>query len=81
MNTVYTKHETKKCPRCESSFECKSGSILLCQCQTVILNAEQIEYMQTQYDDCLCSRCLLEVRSEFNAMQHAEKIKKIIGFR
>lgn len=81
MDTVYTKHETKNCPRCELSFECKSGSILLCQCQTVILSTEQIEYMQMQYEDCLCSGCLLEVRTEFNAMQHSKKLNKIIGFR
>jgi len=81
METVYTKHETKSCPRCKASFECKSGSVLLCQCQTVVLNAEQIEYMQMQYEDCLCARCLLEVRAEFNNMQHVKKLNKIIGFR
>jgi len=78
---MHIKHETKNCPRCEATFECKSGSIMLCQCQTVVLNAEQIEYMQMQYDDCLCARCLLEVRTEFNAMQHVNKLNKIIGFR
>jgi len=77
----YTKHESKNCPRCESLFECKSGSILLCQCQTVILSAEQIEYMYMQYDDCLCAKCLLEVRAEFNCMQHTNKLNKIVAFR
>jgi len=78
---MYTKHETKSCPRCEASFECKSGSILLCQCQTVILNADQIEYMNMHYEDCLCARCLLEVRTECNCMQHTDKLNKIIGFK
>ena len=81
MINIYTKHETKSCPRCEASFECKSGSVLLCQCQTVVLNAEQIEYMQMHYDDCLCAKCLLEARSEFNNMQHVKKLNKIISFR
>ena len=81
MNTEYTKHETKSCPRCEASFVCKSGSILLCQCQTVVLTAEQIEYMQMQYDDCLCANCLLKVRAEFNVKQHTQKINNIVGFR
>ena len=81
METVYTKHETKSCPRCTASFECKSGSILLCQCQRVVLNAEQIEYMQMKYEDCLCAKCLLEVRAEYNSLKHAQRLNKIIGFR
>lgn len=46
MINNYTKHETKSGPRCDADFECKSGSFLLCQCQAVLLNVEQIEYMQ-----------------------------------
>jgi hypothetical protein len=48
---------------------------MLCQCQTVVLSAEQLEYISQQYEDCLCSRCLLEVRSEYNEMQHVRKIR------
>ncbi|MGD8484877.1 MAG: cysteine-rich CWC family protein [Thioalkalispiraceae bacterium] len=73
------KHETKLCPRCSSSFECKSGSILLCQCQTVVLSAEQLEYINLQYEDCLCAKCLLAVRAEFNEQQHVAMLKKISG--
>jgi hypothetical protein len=71
------KHESKQCPRCRTLFECKSGSIMLCQCQTVVLNAEQLEYISQQYEDCLCSRCLLEVRSEYNEMQHVRRIRAL----
>lgn len=81
MDAEYTKHETKNCARCDMSFECKSGSIMLCQCQRVVLTAEQIEYMQMQYEDCLCASCLLEIRSEFNVMQYSKKLNNIIGFR
>jgi hypothetical protein len=63
-------HEQKQCSRCQWLFECKSGSILLCQCQTVMLNAQQLDYIAGRYDDCLCSRCLLELRSESNQMQY-----------
>ena len=38
-------HEVKQCPRCNSLFECKSGSVLLCQCQTVALTEMQREYI------------------------------------
>jgi len=69
-------HEQKQCPRCRRLFECKSGSILLCQCQTVVLDAGQLDYIASRYEDCLCSRCLLEVRSEYNQMQHEARIKR-----
>ena len=71
-------HEEKFCPRCQRAFECKSGSILLCQCQTVLLSPEQLEYIAGKYDDCLCSRCLLEARSEYNVQQHAQRIKNLL---
>ncbi|MDH5445047.1 MAG: cysteine-rich CWC family protein [Gammaproteobacteria bacterium] len=70
------KHETKHCQRCNREFECKSGSILLCQCQTVVLSPEQLDYIATRFSDCLCARCLVAVRGEFNALQHEEKIKQ-----
>ena len=38
-------HEEKNCPRCRRPFECKSGSILLCQCQTVVLDEEQLAWI------------------------------------
>jgi hypothetical protein len=71
-------HEEKQCPRCRRLFECKSGSILLCQCQTVVLSPEQLEYITFHYEDCLCSRCLREVRSEYNQQQHARRLRRFI---
>ena len=76
---MHKKHETKACPRCNSHFECKSGSILLCQCQMVVLSPEQLEYINFKFDDCLCAKCLLAVRAEFNEQQHVEKMRKISG--
>ena len=70
------KHENKHCPRCDAEFECKSGSILLCQCQTIYLTVEQLEYVNAQYDDCLCVSCLATLRSEYNNQQHQKRINK-----
>jgi hypothetical protein len=50
---------------------------MLCQCQTVVLSAEQLEYINQQYEDCLCGRCLLELRAEYNEQQHAQKIRAL----
>ena len=71
------KHEKKHCPRCESEFECKTGSILLCQCSQIEMTAEQLEYSCTQYNDCLCLSCLQNLRTEYNTLSHSQKIKNI----
>jgi len=68
------KHELKRCPRCQSEFECKSGSILLCQCHKVNLTEVQLEYIYAGYDDCLCFSCLVELRSECNQKQFNKKL-------
>lgn len=70
------KHEMKRCPRCHSGFECKSGSILLCQCQTVTLTEVQLDYIYADYDDCLCLSCLVELQSECNQLQFKKKLEK-----
>ncbi len=72
-------HEEKCCPRCGRAFECKSGSILLCQCQTVVLNEAQLTWIHERYDDCLCSRCLLALRSEYNQLTHRQRIRRLVG--
>ena len=68
--TTKTKHETKNCPRCNIEFECKSGSILLCQCQTIVLSSEQMDYIGAEYDDCLCISCLQELCTKLKDHQH-----------
>jgi hypothetical protein len=73
------KHETKQCPRCSTTFECKTGSILLCQCSKIEMNAEQLEYSSTQYNGCLCLACLNELRTEYNNLSHRENIYSIIS--
>jgi hypothetical protein len=70
------KHETKICARCNTEFECKSGSVLLCQCQTIVLSAEQLDYINNLHDDCLCIACLHELRTAFNVKQHDDKLRK-----
>lgn len=72
-------HEQKQCPRCQHLFECKSGSILLCQCQTVYLTDEHLEHIHMQYHDCLCARCLKEIRVEYDNQQLANKINRFMS--
>jgi hypothetical protein len=58
-------HETKNCPRCNTGFECKPGSVIQCQCYEVILSIEERAYLEQHYNDCLCKDCLLQLKEEF----------------
>ncbi|PWJ40852.1 cysteine-rich CWC family protein [Sediminitomix flava] len=57
-------HETKKCLRCGAGFECKAGNITQCQCFTVQLTKEEMEYVSEKYDECLCASCLKALQEE-----------------
>lgn len=55
------KHEAKKCPRCNGSFECKVGDVTHCQCFGISLDTEQRAFLEARYGECLCRSCLLEL--------------------
>jgi hypothetical protein len=59
-------HEQVVCPRCNSRFECKVGSISLCQCTAVPLSVDESQYISDQYEECLCASCMLEMKKEYN---------------
>lgn len=67
------KHEIKRCPRCYSGFECKSGTILLCQCQEIILNEGELKFIEERFEECLCLSCLVDLRSEYNRLNDVDK--------
>ncbi|WP_018626818.1 cysteine-rich CWC family protein [Niabella aurantiaca] len=73
------KHEDKYCPRCKQPFECKVGSILLCQCSTVILNDAERDFVSKQYEDCLCATCLKELKAQYHQQKFQGKLKGILG--
>lgn len=63
------KHEDKHCPRCGAVFECKVGSILICQCTTIDLNEAESNYLAERFDDCLCVSCMEELKVEYHRSQ------------
>lgn len=73
-------HETKICPRCQTQFECKLGSINLCQCTTVELNDDDRSYIKEQYEDCLCAACLWSLKKERKQKAFEQKIKRMFDF-
>lgn len=73
------KHEEKICPRCNQKFECKVGSILLCQCTMVKLNEAERDYIREIYNDCLCADCMKKLKTEYYSSLFQNKLKKIFG--
>ncbi|WP_232541014.1 cysteine-rich CWC family protein [Spirosoma endbachense] len=72
------KHEHTTCPRCQRSFECRVGSINLCQCQTLTLTDDQRQYINSLYQGCLCAACLHVLRSEYNQLNHQKKVNQLL---
>ncbi|WP_460958183.1 cysteine-rich CWC family protein [Spirosoma litoris] len=72
------KHEHTACPRCHRTFECRVGSINLCQCQVVQLTDAQRQYVSSTYQGCLCADCLLAVRTEFNHLAHQKLVADLL---
>ncbi len=59
-------HEQKKCPRCNTEFECQPDNITQCQCYGFKISNELKAYIEQRYNDCLCMNCLEYLSNELN---------------
>lgn len=59
-------HENKYCERCGNVFECKVGSIGICQCSIIVLTLEEQSFIDSKYSDCLCIECLHEMKKKYS---------------
>jgi hypothetical protein len=75
------KHEEKICPRCKANFECKVGSIVLCQCSKVKLTETERDHLRQCFTDCLCANCMQELKADLNNRNFTSRLKKIFGMR
>jgi len=71
-------HETKHCPRCQAPFECKVGNIAECQCSGIIFNEAEKDYVSRKYSDCLCRKCLLDIKREMRIDSYNRQTKEIL---
>ncbi len=49
-------------------MECKANAYTKCQCSTVQLNLNEVQYISEHYEGCMCAACLLELQQEYRAM-------------
>ena len=61
-----TKHELIECPACSQMFECKQGSITICQCSNIQLSREQLAYIAERWEGCLCLSCLEDIKQQWS---------------
>lgn len=57
----------KTCPRCGGTFECNHGNIAMCHCAAVKLSIDSLRYMKANFNECLCHKCLLEIKRQETA--------------
>ncbi|MBL7779430.1 MAG: cysteine-rich CWC family protein [Chitinophagales bacterium] len=62
------KHEPKHCAHCSDLFECKPNAISACHCSQILLNDEERAFISAKYNDCLCSKCLVAIKLEYEQM-------------
>lgn len=53
----------KICPRCKSEFLCQHENISQCACSKISINKKEMEFIKKQYKDCLCVKCLQELKT------------------
>lgn len=64
----------KGCERCGASFVCRPYDISRCDCRAVALSPEEARFIAVQFRDCVCNRCLLELKAQYHS---SEKTKAI----
>lgn len=55
----------KTCNRCNALFVCNADDIAHCQCQQVSLTDSDRHFISTQFNDCLCLNCLVEINQSY----------------
>lgn len=66
-------HEPTECPRCGEYFVCKSGSYFLCDCSDIALSRELSAYLAENWDDCLCCKCLMEIKENWDVLRDSDQ--------
>lgn len=55
------------------------GSISLCQCTAVEISDDERAYFNEKYNECLCAKCMKELKSEYGIQRYKSRLKRILG--
>lgn len=61
-----SKHPHNACSRCSRAFICQPDNIAHCDCTLIPLSAEETRFISTQFRDCVCNACLLELKDVYH---------------
>ncbi len=65
LNTKHTQL-SKSCSRCQREFVCNPDDILNCDCHKIHLSLEETQFVASQFNDCICNNCLLELKHHYS---------------
>lgn len=53
----------KTCNACQQLFACHANKITECECHHIQLSLPQLEWLRTQFKDCICLSCLKKLKN------------------
>jgi hypothetical protein len=59
------KHEIISCDRCGKHMECKANAYTKCQCSSVQLTLNEVQYISENFEGCMCADCLRALQVEY----------------
>lgn len=65
MQEQQPKYQSHQCPRCGGDFTCKANNISSCDCMNLAISKEEQDFIATRFLDCVCVKCLQELKYEF----------------
>lgn len=71
-----SKHEWVPCERCHQAIECKSNAFTRCDCASIYLTVNEVQWISEQYEGCLCNACLKNLQQEYQQLKAENNIQK-----
>lgn len=73
MQETHLKYQAGQCPRCGGDFICRANNISSCECMQLTISKEEQSYISSFFLDCVCNKCLKELKYEFYLKNYHNK--------
>lgn len=70
MAEVKKDTENTNCVRCNTRITCLPNDISHCDCSKVSLTVEEYRYINSLHQNCVCNKCLEELKNEYHSKHH-----------